>query len=526
MPHRHELHPENDAMRLACAARLAARYAVTPTPPLDYCSDSVDTPYCNAFRLECKDNYITVLSDSAQWTIQLGNTACPMDVFPSSTDGRGFYPIKSIVDCFDFIFTTNAREFIRNTTDTFGVYVKALIVLGIIVFGIRIMWGGMQLNAEAGILFIKMAIIGTIVVNPVLIETWFGYFKLGAREFAGTIMNGVLSDDAIFVLPGGGTANFACKGGALDDDVFAKLDCLLIETLGIGDTGDGLMGEVTDQNVDFIPYAAAVFGKLFLGGGGAVVAFVGLWALLMFFLAVTQATYLYLSAIIAIGFLAALTPLILPLWFFKVFQRLVGSWMTFIMMYSLQVIILFAFLALTLTVFSMASERLSDLHDAARAASEGTVGKRTTTLFDSGSIEVDPDRVSSFIDRLNELGAFEYSHAPIGGETSYIDYRSASTGSGIKTAVNLDPGAINEMFDVKMRVRMLDWGPENDRIFIAVNIAYFFLLYLMFSFMKELPQFIGRFVSRSYIPAINPKSSDINSISNNITSRAAGNITR
>lgn len=475
---------------------------IEDTEEYDACVDSLAGrgifPSDENKAIYCPKRIITEY-DTEEWNVRFGQVECKM---------YDFSPISTTVDCFEFIFDVAAKEFITTVTGQFGKYVQALAALGIIILGIKIVFGSVPLVAETGVLAFKLAIVFAFANNPQLIETWMGFIKNGSREFSSVVSNAILADgvhstfeDLLEVkknLPGsssGATYRVVCSQTDMRDDVFRRLDCIIQHTIASIKDGD------PEEKIGMITMGAVMMGSLFLGGWGAIIPFVALWSMLLLAFTIVQAVMIYLVSMIAISFLAALTPIILPLWFFGLFRGMLSNWGSYLLMYSIQPVIMFAFLAMTVTVLSSVTYEFQELNKYIERNASGDMGKRTARIFDTGTMSVNPDEIAEFLQQLQHMKGLDLTQAPVQGETGYLSFRSADNGTGVHTITTMDPKDINELFDMKLEANMVDITDPQKRQLIALCIAYFVLLYMMFSFLKTLPQMLDRLISRIFVPS-------------------------
>lgn len=197
-----------------------------------------------------------------------------------------------------------------------SIYMKPVVglifTLGVAVMGIRVLSGEHQMTAKLATFSIKM---GLIMLFS---------FNLGG--FANTFF--AIEQQLITMVSGGFSP-------------WAIIDRLLGKLLGFGPAiamVQGILGMVS--------------AALFSGSTGTIVFGAGIMAILGVLRFVFDIVYTYITAMILLGFLLILSPLLIPLALFVWTERYFKKWLDIVFSVMLTPILLFAFLSMFLLIFS------------------------------------------------------------------------------------------------------------------------------------------------------------------------------
>lgn len=218
-----------------------------------------------------------------------------------------------VVDCVQTAIIGATNTMMGGLSNYMGPIVGAAMVLVIAIFGIRIASGEPQLIPKAVGFLLRLAIV-----------LMFSY-NLGGFS------------SAFFGIEAQLTA--LASGGY---SPWLQIDTFLGQLFGFGEglqLYQGMLGLVAASLFTSVP------GMMLFGA-----AVMGLIKLLMF---VFDIVYVYLAALIIMGFMLVLSPLVVPLALFQQTERYVKKWLDILMMSMITPVLLFGFLFMFLSIFSL-----------------------------------------------------------------------------------------------------------------------------------------------------------------------------
>ncbi len=471
-----------------------------------------------------------------------GDTATVLEVFFEDTTcvAHNFAVVSTVVDCFRSVFMDIGQTAIEFMVNEFGYFVRLIVILVILFFGIKVVFGGTQIKSEFFTMLIKLGVVFYFASSSAVIVQWWGW-AVDAPVELGSLITEALFDPVTGAFHTTGRLNLDIANlqelitEAVNNDdmtravelqkqldgleaqlaaienqsnlaiscpyinvsmanplaIFARFDCMINHTLGIhGDLGD------------FVGLGAVVMGTLFVGGIGGVIAFVIFAAFFLMFAAFFQATVVYLTAIIAMTIMAALLPLILPMWLFgdRKLQGMAGQFGSFILAYIIQPFIMFVFVSIMLIGVSFVASEMENLYrDAYKTAIRGG-GNTKATLLSTGTTKSGEEQTPTFLENLIEQRGLQVDQA-ITGSTGYYEYRSIDGGAGAR-AVYRDGQVASTELEMKVEVPILDWNKEQRRKYLTISIAYLIFMWIMYSFLRRIPDLSGQLVGRIHPPEI------------------------
>lgn len=200
--------------------------------------------------------------------------------------------------------------------------VSLTIAIAIVVFGYKIIMGGVRDFKNESIKLILMMVFILWFLNYGI--TYFMPLAIGLS---------LLLVDAF-------SGAFAI-GGCNQADVWERVDCIIISILGIVTTPTGVTVSLL-----------AAFGALIFSSVGIFIVILIFAMLLMVLAAFATAVFTYILCLIALIFLFAISPAIIPLYLFQYTKDIVKNWIDYVISYSLQPCIVIGYMALMIAVLN------------------------------------------------------------------------------------------------------------------------------------------------------------------------------
>jgi len=227
----------------------------------------------------------------------------------------GFMPwdyTQKIVYCIENTIINAVVAFLTLLSTYIATILGTVFVLALVLLSIRIMGGEQGITSVVAGFLIRMAIVGTFSIN------------LGGLA----VVPFLVLQECLTLVTGGGSP-------------WAQIDAFLGVMFGFGPglaLLNGLLGLVA--------------AMLTTSSVGVYVFFLGLGTILSLLLFVFRAVFCYLQAIMTMGFVIIISPLIVPLGVFQVLEaRYVKKWLDMLIASIVQPVLLFAFLWWFLGIF-------------------------------------------------------------------------------------------------------------------------------------------------------------------------------
>jgi hypothetical protein len=276
----------------------------------------------NALRSLCITLIGAVCCASPAWAQQVCDATATLEV------GR---ITETVVSCVDLGVNATVHAMITAVYTELRAVIYGMVILSIAIFGLKVALGMIRSPLpEFSMQCIKVAAVV--------------YYSQNIAPFydAAVEVSKELMEWASRALIQGGVVE--CHAPLLPDyAVWANMDCLLMGMFGFG-----LSGTILTSLVGFI------VSNFFSGWLGTYVTFAGVLFLLTLVFAVFRAVYTFVVAIVAIAFLFALAPLVIPCILFQFTAGYFNTWLQSIMTYILQPMILVALLTFMTIVYSFA----------------------------------------------------------------------------------------------------------------------------------------------------------------------------
>lgn len=216
----------------------------------------------------------------------------------------------------------------------------AAMTLAVITFGVAFTIGVIQATAKDFMLFLlKAAAIWAFATSPeLLVGVVYNFFVGGLKQGIGLVTNAIFFDANNLLSYVGGTTFGGQEVYRYMDEVFNRFAGFASESVG-AEAGDADYC----KNAIFAALVlfAIAFPPLFAIGVFLVIKFV------LFFL---RAVFGYIYALLGITFLILLAPIFLPFAFWRQTKQYFDKWIGHLAAFALQMIIVFAFIALILSM--------------------------------------------------------------------------------------------------------------------------------------------------------------------------------
>lgn len=353
-----------------------------------------------------------------------------------------------VVKCVEVTVRYSVTELLKVISSYMGPVVAALSTLAIIVFGVRTMSGEPRLAPQAFGLLIRLSLIV--------------FFSNNLGGFSDSIF--AILDQMLRLVTD--TKEVSCSPYP-----WCGLDHFLQKLLGFGPhvtLAGGVLG--------------LLGGALFSSTFGLMLFLIGITAIISLLLFVFQVVYMYLNAIVLIGFLLIISPLLIPFAIFYYSERYVDKWIKLLISAMLTPMMMFAFIWLFMGIFDTLIAHIFSI------VPEGTLKSflHTNRPLMSWLMPTDPDMVK----HLAELPQLPTPEGVTPGAHVVVPPLQTVTNPADNLSMNKNITVPNST----------DFGP-NDSL-IKQNLIYAFAsLYLYTTLMKSLlekiPEVAGRIAGSS-----------------------------
>ncbi len=239
---------------------------------------------------------------------------------------------NKIVSCIQDTIEEAGERFFDEVFIYFTVGVTAVLTLSVAIFGIMVATGSLERPSRDGMVYLmKLAAAGLIVGQmPYL------------HGMVISILEGLIDAVTSFI-----SSNFSAPYCQSIETVWDRVDCMVDIIVGFENTqlsaGDGTTEEVAVPSL-----SKGLLGFLFMSLGGSMLGFaiaiVGLYVVFDLLFGIVKAIFMYLSALIALLFMAILGPIYLPLLLFRFTKQYFDAYIKIIVSLVLQPVIVFAYL--------------------------------------------------------------------------------------------------------------------------------------------------------------------------------------
>ncbi len=418
----------------------------------------------------------------------------PVTSFPtvgsSSCNDNAYGITQNLMNCILGIIDAAANTLIGSIISNIFNITHTAIIIALMFFGIRVVFGAASLKKDGFIFVAKALIIAAIVEDPLIIISYREWITDGSIALGNLVMGGVQS-------AAGSSGTLFPAQSCNQTQLFERLDCVVFELFGLGGAGSNSVG-----------LSAVIAGLFFTPIGGLLVLMAISYILSIIFF-IYHTVVIYLLSIIAITILMALAPVILPFMFFEFTKRITVQWFQFILSYTLMPVILTAFLAIMLLVVENISNELESFYTINNDSSSVNYSYTDQGIIHI-PVKIDPAAPSSASLIAKQQGKQTVSawYSPV---TTGVSSWVGTQWKNVKLSVKAKALSFVEGFFV---VKILNWTEAQQRDFIALIGASIVLMILMVSYMKDLPQQVDRMVATSALTGLNQFTGLINKAEN------------
>ncbi len=233
-------------------------------------------------------------------------------------DKNSYRYTEQIVLCFNHPIRTAVLDptngLLKKVSTIMGDAILAVIVIAIAAFGVRMLGAEQQLSPRGIALLLRIGVM-LFLVNA-----------LGG--FAGSLFD--IFDELVGIVTPAGF------------NPWQRIDMFLGELLGFStidpDTGATQLRDIKDGIIGLLE------GSLFAKNFGAMLTIVGGFAVFSLLLFIFQIVYLYISSLLAVGFLIIITPIIFPFIVFERSRNFLDRWLNLYISSALTPMLMFALL--------------------------------------------------------------------------------------------------------------------------------------------------------------------------------------
>ncbi len=418
---------------------------------------------------------------------------CKKEIKPGKFTGN-------IIRCMDKIMKTGADRVLATYVKFFASIVYYSVILAIMFHGIKMMFGAANNHGITVMLIIKLVV--------VLYFCSLSGFQM-LKNTRDTLINFPKAMSVVILVPDKLTLlaeiTTPVVPGYWSDQLFDKLDTQFCKLLGGGDN-DIAPGDknFTDDQRDaasekkcisistgspkFIGIVALAAGLFFTGAMGLTIAMIVLTYLAAALFLVAQMVFFFVMISIAINFLMALAPLALACMLFQPTVRITKTWFNFLIIYSIQPIILAAFISFLVTVLHKTDEKTQKYYKALedKYLGSGTTRGAKVTLSNCLGLKKSGDlseRTKTYFDKSGQhymdIGLNEYDKAcDLEASGIKLDKKVKAVVAGIGLSSSVQ-GQLTE---------------ADIRSLLAIKLGLIIFMILMVSFLKKMPEIVNKMV--------------------------------
>ena len=467
--------------------------------------------------------------------------------------------VVQIVDAVTYIFSRNLGQRIINV-------VQAVISLVIVLFSVSVVFG--QQNTSIGPMMLVLLKIFFVLFYlhhasiPVASQDTSVTDQFRKGFFQSSLQLSTTMLDAIPDQPGQ-LGNSRCRiiltTAPVGDDyrIFDFFDCVFKEIIGyrIGIPAVCENGTQTKQipwNSSTITNCATALGAgwtivtpaepsgfngvmlgivlaglFFTGPMGAAIIMLFVGVFFAIIVAITRSMMLFLTSFIAVAVLFGIGPIMVPLLLFDNTKQIFKMWVQFIFVYSLQPVVLVAFLTILLSALDVVSIELNHLYDIVEELLQGETAECEI---------VQTDNINSYDDSaLSASGKAELdaniaaAEDPSSGSwlptwitsawTSIVDGVTGAVTAIVESTTNY---LYNKMMGLLPKATCLKWAVSEMEVLFGNLLVAIFLLFLCVSVIKALPGMLDKLVAPTLVTPITGNSAFADRGMNRLSGRMAG----
>lgn len=398
----------------------------------------------------------------------IGDMRCPAHV-----PGTPYKLTEAIYDCVKGLTDDIATTIVQNVYTKASKVVTAVLILSILFFSIKfVLYGTRQPQAEFFITLIKFTVVASLLFG---IETNGGIIELRdpILDTAQELSNLVFTAGEVTTISG--------------DNVFAKMDMLIFKLYGI-ETGAGV---ATSPPTEKLPKEKDYQGLQMLGamaltgplGAKAFAEGTGVIALLVSSFMI--ALYLQVVALIALTFLFALSPIFLPLVLFQQTRPMFDKWIRQIISYSLQPMIVVAFLSIMLIILGELFGTFVDIRKKSAELENSPMARNVMTAFST------PFTLKSAKDKMGN----ETENQAVNTGSGFLQSFNDSTVAGSGVGVTGGGKQMNQLaFGMSLKdttITVSPFKPEQINELLSEIMLLLITCAALFRFMREMPEWLS-----------------------------------
>ncbi len=263
-------------------------------------------------------------------------------------------------------------------------------------------------------------------------------------------------------------------------DIFAYFDQIIRTIIGYATIPPGEVGGAPDRTAIYFTIGIIIVGLFFTGPLGVMVGTAVIGILISVLVTFASAIFMFLIIKVVMVLLVAISPIMIPLYLFKYTRVFFDRWLSIFISYTLQPMMVMAFLGLMVPVFdSLVADYNQFYQDVRNRINNPQVANRID-LFQNVMSQQDK--------RLTGSG----SGLVVGARGSHLmfQYDRTSGTTRVNTSNPLVAGVTG--MDVSVPYLHLEWDEAKRLLFLLIVTLITFSA--MVGFMKELPKFINNFI--------------------------------
>ncbi len=395
---------------------------------------------------------------------------------------------RPIMCCVQNVTNAIVDDYLARMADQLRNAVLAMMMLAIILLGYRIALRAEDTDSAKGAtmsLLFKLLIVSYLVLEVGIAE--WGPLMISSSQAVASALLGALPFTVDHIgqqsyvsnaLPGDITTISDLEPPFMPDnpggqELWYRFDQMIYAVLGIGYDTPSIPGGA-------IGIAAVLVGLIFLGPFGFVIFTLVIPLIIALIIGAATAVLTFAVTFLASAFLMSLAPLFIPMVLFRRTANLFNGWLAQLLSYSLQPILLTAFLVLMLNIMDGIMIDMSALYRDAFNTMQSPNAKNTV------SVMTDEKKRTS----AEEPGVEETF-------TGYI-YRM----SGAKLIVDRTVGYVKGLVASYVSVPFLGWNWNKIKEFIVTIILGFLLLIVMIGFQLHLPLMVTEILDDATVSRI------------------------
>ncbi len=254
------------------------------------------------------------------------------DVAITCCPANGFFTGR-VIYCVSIAINQTAQRFLSEISDIMVPIILALMIVSLMVFGIKIMVGDSEVKEKGVLLIFKIALVFAFSYNL----SGFAPQIFRMSESAVGMVTTTLDNAGSYSCPLDEIA--ASYVSMTNSIVWQRMDCIIDRLFGTG-----VNTALHDSFFAFMP-------ALLMGGAvSPAIVMIAVAAMVGLFTYVFKAIYSYLLAYLYLGFLIAISPIVIPFIFIPKFSEAVWAWTRMVMTAIAQPMMIFAYIAITMPV--------------------------------------------------------------------------------------------------------------------------------------------------------------------------------